>query len=83
MQLSEESTASILLHSGQLVAIPLAWSGHPGNAELTMENLVQAWQLRVESLSNEISQKRARLSEIRETTLNLQAVQEEEDRLLA
>lgn len=48
-----------------------------------MENLVQAWQLRVESLSVEISQKRARLSEIRETTLDLQAIREEEDRLLA
>lgn len=83
MQLSKNSTASILVKSGQSVAIPLAWPGHPGSAEHTMESLVQAWQLRVESLSNEISQKRVRLSEVRETTLDLQAVQEEEDRLLA
>ena len=48
-----------------------------------MENLVQAWLIRVEHFSAEVSKKRARLDEIREKHLDLHAVHQEEERLLA
>ncbi len=48
-----------------------------------MENLVQAWLVRVEHFSAEVSRKRAELNEIRKGNLDLKAAAEEDQHLLA
>ena len=48
-----------------------------------MQNLVQAWLIRVERLTADIDRKRAHLEEIRSVSLGLQASEQEKERLLA
>ena len=48
-----------------------------------MESLVQAWLVRVEEFSAEVSRKRAALNEIRSSNLGLKAAAEEDQHLLA
>ena len=48
-----------------------------------MENLVQAWLVRVEHFSAEVCKKRAELNEIRRSNLDLKAAAEEDQHLLA
>ena len=48
-----------------------------------MQNLVQAWLIRVERLTADIDTKRAHLEEVRSVALELQALEQEKERLLA
>ncbi len=48
-----------------------------------MQNLVQAWLIRVERLTADIDRKRAHLEEVRSVSLGLQASEQEKERLLA
>ena len=48
-----------------------------------MQNLVQAWLIRVERLTADVDRKRAHLEEIRGVALGLQASEQEKERLLA
>ena len=48
-----------------------------------MENLVQAWLVRVEHFSAEVSRKRAELNKIRNGNLDLKAAAQEDQHLLA